>query len=244
VTIAWEAAGATDVGRVRNGNEDAFRFDSQRGVFLVADGMGGHAAGEVASALAADAVVDLLRTDPDLSSEDLERDLVAAFDEAHRRIVECCNGDPQTTGMGTTLTAAALRSTGDLHIGHIGDSRVYLRRGGELLQVTHDHTWVQQELDAGRISPDVARTHPLGHILTRVLTADEPAAPDVYRGTVYRDDTLLLCSDGLYNMVDGQSLLDLLTADHSPETTVERLIATANRRGGTDNITAIVVRIL
>lgn len=243
MTVAWEVAGASDVGQVRSGNEDAFRIDAVAGIFLVADGMGGHAAGEIASALAADAVVDTLRPRPEISTDEIEDDLIAAFDEAHRRIVECCNGDPRTRGMGTTLTAAALRPTGDLHIAHIGDSRIYLQRGDDLLQVTQDHTWVQQEVDAGRIAPESAQSHPLGHILTRVLTADEPASPDLYRGMVHSGDILLLCSDGLYNMVEGQTLRDLLTADQTPAAIVDRLLATANRRGGPDNITAIVVRI-
>jgi PPM family protein phosphatase len=242
--VRWEAAGTTHVGRVRRDNEDAFRLNAERGVFLVADGMGGHAAGEIASALAADRVLETLENRAAREDDEgIEEVIRAAFLDAHRAIKECCDYAPHTVGMGTTLTAVLLRSDGRVWAGHIGDSRLYLLRGTELRQISRDHTWVQQELDAGRILPEDADTHPLSHILTRVLTADEPAEPDVTTHTVGAGDSLLLCSDGLHNMLDGQSLLDILVASHDPADIVDRLIEAANRRGGRDNITAVIVRI-
>jgi PPM family protein phosphatase len=243
VTIGWEAAGATHVGRVRRGNEDAFRLDPEKGVFLVADGMGGHVAGEVASRLAADGAFATLLDHLEWSGSSLEHALRQSFQEAHRRIVDCCRGDPQTDGMGTTLTVSVLTAGGSVHVGHIGDSRLYHLRGGHLHQLTRDHTWVQQEVDAGRVARDAAHAHPLGHILTRVMSAEEPAEPDLSATVVAPGDMLLLCTDGLHNLVDPGSILELLQPDRPPEQLVTRLITAANRRGGTDNITAIVVRV-
>jgi PPM family protein phosphatase len=242
VDISWEAFGATHVGRVRKGNEDAFLVDPDTGLFIVADGMGGHAAGEVASRIAVEAVAETV-SNSDLRSFDRGAVLEAAFAEAFNRLVECCRDDPSTEGMGTTLTIALLCASGSLHIGHLGDSRLYLLRGSELRHLTRDHTWVQQEIEAGRVEASAARTHPLAHILTRVLSAEEPANPEVHLTSVTRGDTLLLCSDGLHNMLDHQTLLDLLVASEPLETVVGRLISSANRRGGVDNITAIVVRV-
>jgi PPM family protein phosphatase len=242
-TIRWGAAGATHVGRVRKRNEDAYRIEADTGVFVVADGMGGHAAGEVASALAADAALDRLRGGHPDAADALPERLVEAFRDAQQRLIDCCDEDPRTAGMGTTLTVAVLRAEGSLHVGHLGDSRLYHLSGGALRQLTRDHTWVQQEVDAGRVLPDAARSHPLSHILTRVLTAEEPAVPDLSRGAVSPGDRLLLCSDGLHNMVDGQQLLELLLSSEAPAEIVRRLVSAGNRAGGTDNITAIVVRI-
>jgi len=214
----------------------------ERGIFVVADGMGGHAAGEVASRLAADTTIDILQGWRLDSEAAIESALRTTFSEAHRRIVTCCEGDPATAGMGTTLTIAVLLPSGTLHLGHLGDSRVYLRSPGKpLQQLTHDHTWVQQEVDAGRLSPEEARTHPLSHILTKVLTAGEPPDPDLLVYPIRPGDRLLLCSDGLYNMVDEEILEQLLGADEPLPRIVEALVSTANQRGGADNITAIVV---
>ncbi len=238
--IGWSAAGDSHRGRIREKNEDFFHIDEDRGIFIVADGMGGHAAGEVASRLAADAALEALRRLEEPEPEALR----AAFRTAQEQIAACCDDQPETQGMGTTLTAAHLSADGRLRIAHIGDSRLYRVQGATLHQLTRDHTWVQQEVDAGRLDPGDAPRHPFSHILSRVLTATDPPAPDIISTRVEPGDVLLLCSDGLYNMVDGQPLVDILTRDQEePAALVERLIASANRRGGTDNITVIVVRI-
>lgn len=175
------------MGRVREGNEDSFRLAPDRGIFLVADGMGGHAAGEVASAVAADVVLDYLaEAEPDASSA---RELIRqAFLSVRRVMVDRSLADTSLAGMGTTLTAAVVLSDGSVHIGHIGDSRLYHLSEGRLAQVTHDHTWTQEELDAGRITAEAARTHPFAHVLTRVLAVEEPAEPDLYATSVQPGD--------------------------------------------------------
>jgi protein phosphatase len=243
VTIGWESAGATHIGRVRKANEDSFRIDEGHGVFLVADGMGGHAAGEVASRIAADTVLDWLRAVSPASPDEVHGAIAEAFLEAQRQIVECCDGDPRTAGMGTTLTVALLQPGGSITFGHLGDSRLYHHREGTLARLTQDHTWVQREVEAGRLLPKAARTHRFSHILTRVLTADDPADPDIVSAAVVPGDALLLCSDGLYNLVSDQGILDIMRERHAPGDQVRALIDAANRRGGNDNITAIVVRI-
>ncbi len=240
--ISWSAAGGTHVGRVREGNEDSFRLAPDRGIFLVADGMGGHAAGEVASAVAADVVLDYLaEAQPTASSA---RELIRqAFLSVRRVMVDRSLADSSLAGMGTTLTAAVVLNDASVHVGHIGDSRLYHLSQGQLAQITHDHTWTQEELDAGRITPEVARTHPFAHVLTRVLAVEEPAEPDLYATSVQPGDTLLLCSDGLHNMVDPDTILSILLTEAPAEVAVRKLIEAANRRGGMDNITAVVVRV-
>lgn len=240
VTLAWAAAGGTHVGRRRKGNEDAFRVDTERGIFIVADGMGGHAAGEIASRIAADTALELLidAVDEGQPADGAQR---RVFAEAHRRITSCCKDNPATKGMGTTLTTAVVAPSGALTVGHIGDSRAYLYSGGALAQITVDHSWVQQEVDAGRLSLEASRTHPLSHILTRVLSSTDLPNPDLVTARVQPGDLLLICSDGLYNMVDPPTLLGLLQLDLSPVALVDKLIVTANKKGGADNITVIAV---
>jgi PPM family protein phosphatase len=246
VIVAWEAAGATDVGRLRRGNEDSFHLDAGSGIFLVADGMGGHAAGEVASELATRTVAEVLtralEKDPDSSG--VENALRQALLLAHNRIIHCCEDDPRTRGMGTTLTCCVLTLDGKGCLAHIGDSRLYRLRDGNLEQITRDHTWVQQEIDAGRLSASNARNHPLSHILTRVLSDDVTPAVDVEQFDILPGDRLLLCSDGLYNMIPDAELAGILADPMDLADQVGTLIDTANEAGGADNITVVVIRVV
>jgi len=241
VTRTWEAAGATDVGRLRRSNEDDLLVDADRGIFLVADGMGGHAAGEVASDLVARTVGALLASRP--PEESWPEALRRAVLRAHDAIVECCRDDPRTRGMGTTLTCCVLEPSGRCAVAHIGDSRLYRLRAGALEQLTRDHTWVQQEVDTGRLSPAEARRHPLSHILTRVLSDDLEPDADYPELQVEPGDLLLLCTDGLYNMLTDGVLLDLLDRPDPPPVLVRRLVDAANAAGGADNVTVVVVRV-
>ncbi len=243
--LRWRGTGATDLGRVRRGNEDAFRTDPDRGVFLVADGMGGHAAGEVASALAADVVGGALvaGVDRGLSADALAAVLSEAIREADRAILAHAAADRAAHGMGTTLTACVICSDGGFRVGHVGDSRAYLMRGGQLAQLTRDHTWVQREVDEGRLTPAGARRHHLSHILTRGLGADPGDAPDVVAGQLEPGDLLLLATDGLTGPVTDRNLARILLSGLTLDDRVDRLIRAANRRGGADNITAVLVEV-
>jgi PPM family protein phosphatase len=251
VTLSWDAAGATHVGRVRQGNEDSFLVDAARGVFLVADGMGGHVAGEIASALATEAVGGTLRDGVDrrLRADDLAAAMVQSFLAASRAIQTHVAENPHTDGMGTTLTACALCDDGTYRLGHIGDSRAYRFRDGELVQITRDHTWVQQQVDDGRLTHRQARRHHLAHVVTRALGAGSDDAPDVLAGTLHAGDLLLFTTDGLTNMVPDADLADVLataagtSAPDALHGTLETLIDAANARGGPDNVTAVIVRL-
>lgn len=245
--IAWEAAGGTDVGLLREGNEDAFRMDPDRGIFLVADGMGGHAAGEIASALAADAVAGSLAEayDAGVGVEEIPEALQRAVHAAHGDILAYCAQHRAARGMGTTLTACVVTPDGACRIAHVGDSRLYRLRDRTLEQLTHDHTWVQREVDAGRLSPAAARRHSLSHILTRVLT-DDPAPPeiDLPVRSVAPGDLLLLMTDGLYNMLDDGAIAEIVSLAIPLPARVQALIDAANGAGGADNITAVLVHMV
>jgi protein phosphatase len=245
VKVSWEAAGATDVGRVRAHNEDSFLIDAPRGVFLVADGMGGHAAGEIASAIAAESVGSALRqgVDGGLRTEMLEQAMRESFHNAHMSILNYSATKPETRGMGTTMTALVVCDDGSFRLAHIGDSRGYVLREGELVQVTRDHTWVQREVDAGRITERGARRHHLSHVLTRALGADSLDEADVYAGTLLPGDIALLASDGLTGMLTDRMIRRVLTRPDELADMVAALIIGANERGGRDNITAVLVRI-
>lgn len=245
MSIRWEAAGRSDPGRVRQQNEDHFLLDPARGLFLVADGMGGHAAGEIASELAARTVGEMLgeAVDRDADGAEMEEALRTSFAAAHRAIVAFCARSPRSRGMGTTLTACILRASGTFHLGHIGDSRAYRLREGTLEQLTRDHTWVQEEVDAGRLSPAAARAHRHAHVITRALSAETRDEPDVLAGHALPGDLLLLASDGLTGMLGDAEIAHILGGEGSLDERTEALIREANRAGGADNITVLLVRV-
>lgn len=244
--LRWRAAGASDVGRVREGNEDAFLVDEARGIFLVADGMGGHVAGEIASGIAAQSVGVTLQkgVDAGLQVDALAHSMVDSFRAADRAIAEHVAAHPQTSGMGTTVTAMVVCTDGTYRLGHIGDSRAYLMREGQLAQLSRDHTWVQREVEEGRLTPSAARKHRYSHILTRALGADPSDAPELTGGQLEAGDLLLLCSDGLTGMVPDRQLARILREGATLEARVQEMIAMANQRGGRDNITAVIVEFL
>jgi protein phosphatase len=246
VTLGWEVAARSDVGRVRRRNEDSFVTEAERGVFLVADGMGGHRAGDVASALAAGAAREVLTraADEGARGEAIDEALQLAFDVAQERIARASAADARTQGMGTTLTACVLEPDGSgFHLGHVGDSRAYLWSGGVLRQLTHDHTWVQAQVAAGRLSPALARTHDYAHVLTRVLIGNAREVPDLVHGPLVPGDLLLLATDGLTGMLDDDALAELLAQPLPLDEIADELIARANAAGGVDNATAVVIRI-
>jgi PPM family protein phosphatase len=239
------AVGArTDVGMIRSGNEDNFfaEADERRGVFVVADGMGGHAAGEVASEMAVQIVARQLLPLVSIKEPDAVETVAQSLRDANRAIYDRMLAEVDKQGMGTTASVLVLTDEGYL-IGQIGDSRVYLLRDGALIQITKDHSYVQEQVDAGLLTPEQARYHPYSNVITRCVGANEEVEADIYAGEVRVGDVFLLASDGLTGMVDDRRLQQLLLARSGPGRIVDSLIAEANGRGGLDNITAIVVQV-
>jgi protein phosphatase len=219
----------TDVGRVRKGNEDSFKAEEP--LFAVADGMGGHQGGEVASSLALETIGK--------GGGPLEQMVREANEAVYRRAA----GDPGLSGMGTTLTA--LRADGDvLRMAHVGDSRAYMLRDGRLQRLTKDHTVVQRLVDEGKLTAQEAEIHPQRSILTRALGVDESLQVDQGAIEPRPGDRLLLCSDGLTGMVDEERITRLLTENPDPQAAADTLVTAANDAGGQDNITAVVIDVL
>lgn len=236
----WESEGISDPGLIRATNEDYFLERPDAGVFAVADGMGGHAAGEVASRLAVDTVESHLTTDSGAASLDT---VSAAMARANHAILEAASRDPARAGMGTTLTVAVLHPDGShCIVGHVGDSRLYRLREGQLEQLTTDHTVVQREIDAGAMADSAAREHPARHLLTRALGTVSGMTSDVFRADLQPEDILLLCSDGLTGMINSGGIQAILLERTTLGERAKQLVEAANAHGGEDNITVVLVR--
>jgi protein phosphatase len=231
-------AAATDVGRMRKNNEDSYL--SSQPVAAVADGMGGHSAGEVASAIAIEELAALGSRGPWENETAATDDLKQAILRANRRIRETAAGDRKLNGMGTTLVA--LLEDGDMvHVANVGDSRGYLLRQGELSQVTVDHSLVQELVDDGRLSPEDAERHPQRSVITRALGIDPEVEFDLFTYKLQVGDRLLLCSDGLSDVVEPAQIRNVLLRVRNSHQAARKLVTVANEQGGPDNITVIVV---
>ncbi|MCF4120471.1 protein phosphatase 2C domain-containing protein [Antribacter sp. KLBMP9083] len=240
MTVTLRYAARSDVGLVRSNNQDSAYAGPN--LLVVADGMGGHAGGDVASALTIAALAPLDRPDhgPDQALTDLEQ----TVDRARQDLVRATVASPELAGMGTTVTAL-LRTGNTLAMAHLGDSRAYLLREGVLTQVTVDHTFVQHLVDTGRISPDEAEHHPQRNVVMRVLgDFDLDLTPDMSVREARPGDRWMLCSDGLSGFVPFEQITDLLTETPEPIDAVERLVSLAMRSGSTDNITVVVADVL
>jgi len=240
--VHFTCAGRTDVGVVRSGNEDNYLMVPEQAVFIVADGMGGHAAGEVASEMAVRIIAQQLGDVRGLDENSASHQIREAIREANAQIFDRTLTEHDKRGMGTTATALVLMGPRYL-IGQVGDSRAYLLRNGKLVQLTKDHSYVQEQVDAGYLTPEDARTHPYSNVITRCVGANEDVVPDTYLGTLRVGDVFLLASDGLTGMIDDPRLHELLDSSRDPQELSDKLVAEANRLGGLDNITVIVVRI-
>jgi serine/threonine protein phosphatase PrpC len=229
VTVRVRVGARTDVGRVREGNEDAYM--AQDPLYAVADGMGGHQGGEVASSLALETLE---------KAADARSDLAEVVREANRAVFAKASQDPGLAGMGTTLTAVLLQDD-RMHLAHVGDSRMYLLRKGNLQRITKDHTVVERLVDEGRLTPQEAGIHPQRSILTRALGVDEDVQVDEVDVDVRPGDRILLCSDGLTGMVEEDDLVRILGRHDDPQTASDALVTAANEAGGQDNITAVVL---
>jgi serine/threonine protein phosphatase PrpC len=232
---------ATDRGRVREGNEDAHYCGTT--LFAVADGLGGHRAGEVASSAAIEAIAPLDSSAPD-DPEAARYALAEAFDAANRAVIEKAASDPAYSGMATTLTAALLHQD-QLSIAHVGDSRAYLLRDGEpLRQLTSDHTVVAQLVRQQRLSRDEAAVHPFRSVLVTAVGLEPEPQVDLLRPLDLKPgDQVLLCSDGLTEPVGDQAIEELLISHDDGDAACRALIDAANQAGGPDNITAVLLRV-
>jgi PPM family protein phosphatase len=230
-----DVGASSDVGRLRTGNEDSFLVDDRLELYAVADGMGGHNAGEIASAIALEALRAAVASGKALD---------AAIVLANSAIFDKAATDRALTGMGTTLTSVAILGESTLLIGHVGDSRAYRIRDGTLEQLTEDHSLVEELVREGRLSPEEAEVHPRRSVITRALGIDPNVEVDLYTIDARTGDRLLLCSDGLTTMVRDDDVLRIAELDADPRDAADRLVDAANEAGGEDNITVLIIDVL
>ena len=247
----WIGVGLTDIGLVRKLNQDAFSLDNTLQLWVLADGMGGHAGGEVASHIAVETIPHVVRTQlssetsPYVQSDTLESLLCQAIESANQAIRKEAAEHERIKGMGTTIVAVAIARTPTGHqasVVHSGDSRAYLFRQGILSLWTKDHTLMEERLALNLITPEQVRTHPLRHVLTKALGIDPQAQPTIQTYPLDPSDLILLCSDGLTKMLTDQEIQTIIgqEAPHA-EAICRTLVATANRLGGEDNTTVVLI---
>jgi len=247
-----DSGSISDVGRKRKSNEDNYCANDEEGLYLVADGMGGHAAGEVASELVTEAIEEFIK----LTSSDADITWPFGLDEgltlsgnrlktairfANRKLLERIKESAECEGMATTV-AAVLVEEDKAHIAHVGDSRVYLVRDGNIRLLTSDHSWVNEQVMSGLIDSEQARTHPLRNVVTRALGGKEGLEVDMQVLELKDGDLLLLCSDGLTSMMEDVEILEVVKAGgHEVNVVARQLVEAANSAGGEDNITTIAL---
>jgi protein phosphatase len=252
------ACGQTDPGLARLHNEDAFRVDGDNGLFVVADGMGGHSHGEVASKIAVETISKTLRNPVDSRTPTRPTGdtkvgegagllphsvrFKEAIRRAHDAMLLAIRDDLRLQGMGTTVAGLLVRD-GVAAVAHVGDSRVYRLRGGELRLLTRDHTWVNEQVVAGFLTEDQARTHPLRNVVTRALGGEAEVSVDVQEVELRKGDLYLVCSDGLTSMLTDAEIRARVASGRPLDEICRQLIADANERGGVDNITVILARV-
>jgi protein phosphatase len=238
---------ATDTGRARNNNEDSAIVDDASSLVILADGMGGYNAGEVASRMATEFIHTelgrwLSEASETATDNEVRRAMDICVDNANRAIFNAANSNPQCAGMGTTLVVGVFR-TGRLLLGHIGDSRGYRLRAGRLVQLTHDHSLLQEQIDAGLITAEQAAFSSNKNLVTRAVGVEDTVLLETHLHDVLPGDLYLLCSDGLSDMVDDEAIAQLLQGcDLLPEA-ADALIGAANEAGGKDNISVVLARV-
>jgi len=234
--------GKTDIGLRRSNNEDAFIISPELGFCLAADGMGGAAAGELASKIFADTVLEIFADSTDQSEKEILYRVKKAFSFANEKILDDATQNPNHEGMGCTAELLAFFGDG-FALGHVGDSRTYRFRNGQLRQLTQDHTLVQQQIEEGLISSENIRNHPLRNIILRALGQERELALDLLRGKILPGDLFLLCSDGLTDMVQDDQIQEILSSDIDIHRKADKLVESAKAAGGKDNITVVLVAI-
>lgn len=245
----WAAYGQTNRGLVRRSNQDTFLVDNRHRLWAIADGMGGHPGGDVASRLVVDTLADfsptLTQSTATSSATEEERAtfcLTTMVEHAHAAILTRADHDPPLQGMGTTLVAAHLLQlpTPRLVVVNVGDSRAYLIRDRTIIQLTRDHTLIEEQIRDGRLTPDEADHHPDRHVLTRAMGLGPTIESDIFPYDLIDGDLLLLCSDGLTKMLTDERILQTaLPHRHNPPLCAETLIAAALKEGGIDNVTVV-----
>lgn len=249
MTMKLSGAGVTNVGRVRSHNEDCLLVDNELEIYLVADGVGGRSAGEIASRMAADLVIDSFKNPEQLSGVEglpegahaqISAKLVAAIKRANGVVHEASRNNPALGSMGTTIVVAA-REGGTLSIAHVGDSRAYVLKHGQLSQLTDDHSLVSEQLRQGLITGDEARNSNVRNIITRALGVGPEVEVDIDEMALDQGDRILLCTDGLSGMATDEDIMMIMRNEPDPEKCCARLIELANENGGKDNVTAVVI---
>lgn len=236
-----EAYGLTDPGCQRNNNEDYFISDSSRGIFIVADGMGGANAGEYASRLSAETLYEfLLKADDDVSLSELEQ----GFVQANTAVREASAQSSELEGMGTTLVAGRMVDRVRLQLASVGDSRAYRLSENQLSVLTKDQTWVTEVGSRLGLTDEAIKHHPMRHVLTMAIGVSEEVRVDSQVVTIFSGDQILLCSDGLHGVVDEKMLESTLKSEKSLVDKAHYLIEAAKERGGPDNITVVLIRVL
>lgn len=245
-----EAAGVSDVGRARSHNEDCYRIEADLGLYVVADGMGGHSHGEVASRLAVEAIQSFITESADEDTtwpfaydarfKRHSNRLRMAIRLAHNKVLQAIRSDSALTGMGTTVVGCMVDGN-TAAIAHVGDSRAYYFHAGRLELLTQDHTWVNEQVVAGYLSVEQARAHPLKNVVTRALGGEAEVVVDVSEIELEEGDRLLLCSDGLTTMLADDDLAEFLSRDEPIESICRELVRESNRRGGFDNVTVVLL---
>jgi len=237
----------TDPGRARDNNEDSVVFDEPSLTAVLADGMGGYNAGEIASGMATAFIKSelsrwLIEAGEGAKAKEVRRAMEICVDNANRSIFNSANSNAQYAGMGTTLVVGVFRED-KLVIGHIGDSRCYRLRAGVLEQITKDHSLLQEQMDAGLITPEQAATSSIKNLVTRALGVDESVLLEVNEHLVQAGDTYLMCSDGLSDMIDDDAIAKIVTEEMPLDLKAKRLIDQANDNGGRDNISVLLVEV-
>ena len=243
--MKYEFFARTDTGRVRTNNEDAVSVDAQANIAVLADGMGGYSAGEVASGMATDFIQNemarWLGQSITPSGQDIRRALEICVDNANQAIYEAALANLDYAGMGTTLVVGVL-SGERLVLGHVGDSRCYRLRAGVLKQITRDHSWLQEQLDAGLLTPQQAAVSSSRNLVTRALGVESIVEVEINEFKMESHDLLLMCSGGLSEMLGADEIAALLSTNETLEEKTTRLIAAANANGGRDNISVLLVQ--
>jgi protein phosphatase len=234
--------GKTDIGSYRSKNEDAFVLNPGLGFITVADGMGGSASGEVASRILVDTASSIFEMRAEQSETGISRLVQNIFQSANEKILSAARENPKHKGMGCTADVMAFDSRGYV-LGHVGDSRTYLLRQGKLRQITKDHSFIQDQIDHGLITPEEARKNAFRHVILRAVGVGETLAVDLIRGNYAPGDLFMLCTDGLTDMLDDSSILKILLLPIDSVEKIDKLVESANDAGGRDNITVILCEV-